>query len=196
MDISVKSLEIIDNSFLTPQLRQEYERVLVQQNGREDNARWLEFSGYDGAALCYRFRPCNVFWGGNTFRYFDCSNIYAPMYNVQKVEEYGGELFDPDREKVAALIANCVMFLDAVKELTDSALDAEAKAINTGYEAGKLRKMESFTANEALFAPTVGGPSSDGVQNYSKRLRAAFEDCKKYYLKTSSRLNGSDFGWK
>ena len=64
VDISVKSLELIDNSFLTPQLRQEYERVLVQQNGREDNARWLEFSGYDGAALCYRFRPCNVFWGG------------------------------------------------------------------------------------------------------------------------------------
>ena len=104
VDISVKSLEIIDNSFLTPQLRQEYERVLVQQNGREDNARWLEFSGYDGAALCYRFRPCNVFWGGNTFRYFDCSNIYAPMYNVQKVEEYGGELFailqpEEDRSK-------------------------------------------------------------------------------------------------
>ncbi len=104
VDISVKSLELIDNSFLTPQLRQEYERVLVQQNGREDNARWLEFSGYDGAALCYRFRPCNVFWGGNTFRYFDCSNIYAPMYNVQKVEEYGGELFailqpEEDRSK-------------------------------------------------------------------------------------------------
>jgi hypothetical protein len=104
VDISVKSLEIIDNSFLTPRLRQEYERVLVQQNGREDNARWLEFSGYDGAALCYRFRPCNVFWGGNTFRYFDCSNIYAPMYNVQKVEEYGGELFailqpEEDRSK-------------------------------------------------------------------------------------------------
>lgn len=104
MDVSVKSLEIIDNSFLTPQLRPEYERVLVQQNGREDNARWLEFTGYDGGALCYRFRPCNIFHGGNTFRYFDCSNLYAPMYNVQRVEEYGGELFailqpEEDRSK-------------------------------------------------------------------------------------------------
>ena len=56
--------------------------------------------------------------------------------------------------------------------------------------------MESFVANESLFAPGVGGPSSDGTQNYVKRLHAAFEDCKRYYLKISSRLNGQSFGWK
>ena len=90
VDVTVKSSELRDKSVF---LRPEYERVMVQQNEREDNARWLEFSGYEEGALCYRFRPCNVFFGGNTFRYFDCSNLYSPMYNVQRVDEYGGELF-------------------------------------------------------------------------------------------------------
>ena len=74
------------------QLRPEYERVMVQQNGRLDNARWLEFSGYDGLGLTYRFRRQNIFDGGNTFRYFDMSNLRAPMYNMMGVQEYGGEL--------------------------------------------------------------------------------------------------------
>jgi len=74
-------------------LRPEWERVLVQQNGREDNARWLEFSGYDNRALAYRYRQANIFHGGNTFRYFDCSNLRSPMYNIVRIEEYGGEVF-------------------------------------------------------------------------------------------------------
>ncbi len=73
-------------------LRPEYVRVMVQQNGRLDNARWLEFSGYDGEGLAYRFRQPNIFDGGNTFRFFDMSNLRTPMYNVLGVEEYGGEL--------------------------------------------------------------------------------------------------------
>lgn len=104
VDVKIENSKLKNENFYAPQLRPEWERVRVMQNGREDNARWLEFSGYDGGALCYRFRPCNVFWGGNTFRYFDCSNLYTPMYNVQKVEEYGGELFailrpEEDRSK-------------------------------------------------------------------------------------------------
>lgn len=90
VDVTVKSSE---SRAMGVSLRPEWERVRVQQNGREDNARWLEFSGYDGKALCYSYRPGNVFWGGNTFRFFDCSNLYTPMYNVLKVEEYGGEQF-------------------------------------------------------------------------------------------------------
>ena len=74
------------------QLRPEYMRVMVQQNGRLDNARWLEFSGYDGQGLAYRYRQQNIFDGGNTFRYFDMSNLRAPMYNMLGVQEYGGEL--------------------------------------------------------------------------------------------------------
>ena len=72
-------------------LRPEYISVLMQQNGRLDNRRWLEFSGYDGDRLAYRNRQPNIFPGGNIFRYFDCSNLHSPMYNVVSVTEYGGE---------------------------------------------------------------------------------------------------------
>jgi len=71
----------------------DYLHVVVVQNGRLDNRRELEFSGYDASALAYRNRQANIFDGGNTFRYFDCSNLHSPMYNVQRVEEYGGEQF-------------------------------------------------------------------------------------------------------
>jgi hypothetical protein len=86
------------------QLRPEYINVMVQQNGRQDNARWVEFSGYEGDRMTYRGRRPNVFEGGNTFRYFDCSNLRSPMYNVVRVSEYGGELFailrpDEDRSR-------------------------------------------------------------------------------------------------
>ena len=93
VDVKIENREWRAESFSAPQLKPEWERVRVVQNGREDNARWLEFTGYEGGALCYRFRHCNVFYGGNTFRFFDCSNLYSPMYNVQNVEEYGGETF-------------------------------------------------------------------------------------------------------
>lgn len=104
VDVKIENSKLRIDNFYAPQLRPEWERVRVMQNGREDNARWLEFSGYDGEALCYRYLPCNVFWGGNTFRFFDCSNLYTPMYNVQRVEEYGGEQFvilrpEEDRSK-------------------------------------------------------------------------------------------------
>ena len=80
----------------------QYVEVEVQQNGRLDNMRWLEFSGYDGQVLAYRFRPCNIFDGGNTFRWFDCSNLRTPMYNVVRIDEYGGEwlvLLKPDEDR-------------------------------------------------------------------------------------------------
>ena len=85
-------------------LRPEYIDVMVQQNGRMDNGRWLEFSGYDGDGIAYRHRRCNIFHGGNTFRYFDCSNLRSPMYNVMRIEDLGGEQFvilrpDEDRSK-------------------------------------------------------------------------------------------------
>ena len=73
--------------------RPDYLEVVVQQNGRLDNMRELAFSGYDDGALAYRQRQQNIFDGGNTFRYFDCSNLRTPMYNVARVEEYGGEKF-------------------------------------------------------------------------------------------------------
>lgn len=80
-------------------LNQQYLKVIAQQNGRLDNMRELQFSGYDGAALAYRNRQQNIFDGGNAFRFFDLSNMRTPMYNVQRVERYGGETF--------AIIAPC-----------------------------------------------------------------------------------------
>lgn len=104
VDVTIKNEELRMKNLSVPQLRPEYERVLVQQNGREDNARWLEFSGYEGRGLAYRFRQQNIFTGGNTFRYFDCSNLRSPMYNIVRIEEYGGEVFamvrpEEDRSK-------------------------------------------------------------------------------------------------
>lgn len=101
VDVIVKRSEVGGMSVL---LRPEWERVLVQQNGRLDNQRWLEFSGYDGQGLAYRYRQSNIFDGGNTFRFFDCSNLRAPMYNIVRIEEYGGEVFamvrpEEDRSK-------------------------------------------------------------------------------------------------
>ena len=104
VDVKIENSKLKIENFSAPQLRPEYERVLVQQNGREDNTRCLEFSGYDGRALRYNLRQANIFHGGNTFRYFDCSNLRAPMYNIVKIEEYGGEVFamvrpEEDRSK-------------------------------------------------------------------------------------------------
>ena len=104
VDITVRGEESRTNNFSGITLRPEYINVMVQQNGRQDNARWVEFSGYDGDRLAFRGRRSNVFDGGNTFRYFDCSNLRSPMYNVVRVSEYGGELFailrpDEDRSR-------------------------------------------------------------------------------------------------
>ena len=77
----------------TPGMRPDHISVTVQQNGRLDNSRTLPFASYDGEAMAYRNRPENVFAGGNTFRFFDCSNLRAAIYNVAQVESYGGELF-------------------------------------------------------------------------------------------------------
>ena len=96
LDVSVSSQTVA--------LNQLYLSVEAQQNGRLDSRRWLQFSGYDGQALAYRHRQCNIFQGGNTFRYFDCSNLRTPMYNVLRVTEYGGELLAllrPDQDRSA-----------------------------------------------------------------------------------------------
>lgn len=76
-----------------PVVGEQWIGVMVQQNGRIDNMHTLEFSGYEGDALTYRHKQNNIFYGGNTFRFFDCSNMRTPMYNVARIEEYGGEVF-------------------------------------------------------------------------------------------------------
>ncbi|MBQ9473435.1 MAG: DUF5103 domain-containing protein [Bacteroidales bacterium] len=71
----------------------QYLHVMAMQNGRVDLLRELPFNGFSGNRLLYRYADANVFAGGNCFRYFDISNMRTTMYNVQRIEQYGGELF-------------------------------------------------------------------------------------------------------
>lgn len=76
--------------------------VELQQNRREDLRRRLDFNGYSGNAMRYEWGTRNVFAGGNHFRYFDLSNLWARMYHVQRIEQWGGEIFaflQPDEER-------------------------------------------------------------------------------------------------
>lgn len=72
---------------------EKYIQIQAQQNKRIDLIRTIPFHGYNGNALIYNFHSENVFPGGNCFRYFDISNIRTPMYNVQRIDTYGGEIF-------------------------------------------------------------------------------------------------------
>jgi len=93
VDVAIEENRDYSGEMFTPSLNPAYFTVVVQQNGRQDNRRVLPFSGYERGALCYRNRQENLFWGGNSFRYFDISNIRTAMYNVYHIEEYGGEWF-------------------------------------------------------------------------------------------------------
>ena len=93
VDVTVENNRDYTGELLPPTLNPAYFTVVVQQNGRQDNRRSLEFGGYDRGALCYRNRESNLFWGGNSFRFFDISNIRTKMYNVYHIEVYGGEWF-------------------------------------------------------------------------------------------------------
>ena len=93
VDVTVETNRDYTGELLPPTLNPAYFTVVVQQNGRQDNRRSLEFGGYDRGALCYRNRESNLFWGGNSFRFFDISNIRTKMYNVYHIEDYGGEWF-------------------------------------------------------------------------------------------------------
>ena len=87
------------NIGITPQrgsflnMQADYYRVVVQQNRRTDLQRELTFSGYSGNTIRYDWQAANVFPGGNHFRYFDLSNLWAAMYHVQKIDQWGGEIF-------------------------------------------------------------------------------------------------------
>lgn len=81
-----------------------YLTLIAQQNGRLDNQRALAFAGYDRGRLAYRQRPQNLFEAGNNYRFFDAANLRSPMYNIARIEEYGGEYYailrpDEDRSR-------------------------------------------------------------------------------------------------
>ena len=90
------------NSFLS--FTSSYYHVFVQQNRREDLKHLMTSNGYSGESISYQWQSSNVFPGGNHFRYFDLSNLWAAMYHVQRIEQWGGETFaflapDEDRSR-------------------------------------------------------------------------------------------------
>lgn len=93
VDVTLEPNTDYRGDMMMPSMNPAFFSVVVQQNGRLDNVRTLQFSGYERNALCYRNRKENVFYCGNAFRYFDVSNIRTAMYNVLRVDEYGGELY-------------------------------------------------------------------------------------------------------
>lgn len=74
-------------------IQAEYYHTVVQQNGRLDLRRELPFSGYAADGILYQYKRENVFAGGNHFRYFDLSNLWAAMYHVQRIEQEGGQVY-------------------------------------------------------------------------------------------------------
>lgn len=94
LDVTVgENPEYRSTTLLPPTLNPQYMHVVVQQNGRLDLRRQLPFTGYEQGQLCYRNRPENIFFGGNTFRWFDISNIRTAMYNVCQIRDFGGEWY-------------------------------------------------------------------------------------------------------
>ena len=130
-------------------LNQQYLRIIAQQNGRLDTRRELPFTGYSGSALAYCNRPQNVFFGGNTFRFFDLSNLRTPMYNVQRVERFGGETF--------AIIAPCEN-RSRRHYTVDAALNGGMK-INVWDRNNKALEADYVWVNLSLPAetPMIGG---------------------------------------
>ena len=130
-------------------LNQQYFKVIAQQNGRLDNRRELVFSGYSGQALAYRNRQQNIFDGGNSFRFFDLSNLRTPMYNVQRVERFGGETF--------AIITPCE---DRSRRhyTVDAALNGGMK-INVFDRQNKILEADYVWVNLSLpmATPLLGG---------------------------------------
>ena len=88
VSVVVSTSEPANAHFLNPT----YLTARIIQNQRPDLMRTLPFSGYDAGRLVYRFHDENHFPGGNCFRYFDISNMNTPMYNVQHISSFGGEL--------------------------------------------------------------------------------------------------------
>ena len=93
VDVMVENNVDYAGEMMPPMLNPQFFDVVVQQNGRIDNMRSLVFGGYDRNALAFRNHAENVFYCGNTFRYFDISNLRTPMYNVRKIDDFGGEWY-------------------------------------------------------------------------------------------------------
>ena len=75
-------------------------KVLIQQNGREDNKRFLPLSENRGRELVYNFRQENIFDGGNVFRSFDFTSLRQRSNFIANIDYIEGENIVRLREEV------------------------------------------------------------------------------------------------
>lgn len=75
-------------------------KVFIQQNGREDNKRFLPLSENRGRELVYNFRQENIFDGGNVFRSFDFTSLRQRSNFIANIDYIGGENIVRLREEV------------------------------------------------------------------------------------------------
>lgn len=93
VDVAVGANPDYRGGQIPPLQNPEFYHVALMQNGRVDDLRWLRFNGYDRGAMAFRNSIENIFYCGNTFRYFDISNVRTAMYNVARISEIGGEWY-------------------------------------------------------------------------------------------------------
>ncbi len=66
-------------------------KVIVQQNGREDNKRRLRMRGNSGSDMDFSFDESNCFWGGNEFRNFDITSLRSRSNYVARLDYYNNQ---------------------------------------------------------------------------------------------------------
>lgn len=65
---------------------EKYMKVIVQQNGREDNKRQLHLRGNSGTDIDFSFDKSNQFLGGNEFRNFDITSLRNRSNYVSRLD--------------------------------------------------------------------------------------------------------------
>ncbi len=70
---------------------EKYMKVIVQQNGREDNKRQLYLRGNSGADIDFSFDKSNQFLGGNEFRNFDITSLRNRSNYVARLDFFDNQ---------------------------------------------------------------------------------------------------------
>lgn len=70
---------------------EKYMKVIVQQNGREDNKRQLHLRGNSGTDIDFSFDKSNQFLGGNEFRNFDITSLRNRSNYVSRLDFFDNQ---------------------------------------------------------------------------------------------------------
>lgn len=88
-----QEIEVTVTSLGATSLNNPYQdvKVLVQQNGRIDNQRFLTLNESIGKELHYRLKQENIFLGANEFRQFDFTSLRHRSAFIDNIDYVGGE---------------------------------------------------------------------------------------------------------